>query len=292
MAVARPTDTEADLTRKVHLAAILGTIQSCLTTFNYLGPSWKVNCDEERLLGVDITGACDCPILTDADHTPALLRRLQRVAVVANQQSAILMGIPQSAAVTCNKPSGNSAQFLDTASGIHARYAPYYIRRLRVAARSPLGEHLRTLGLPVHPEVEQGTLDEARVWVVELPVKSPDTSLVRADLSAVDQLSYWLMWKRCWTEHNPSCTIYVRPDEWVSVTAFLRLHWQHIGGLSFMPKDDHTYALAPYEEISEAQYLRLAAQLPASLDLHTIKEAVDLTTINQEYACTSGVCEI
>lgn len=292
VAVARPDDTLETLMRKVTLATVLGTVQSCLTNFQYLGGDWKQNCDEERLLGVDITGACDCPLLIDSNTLPDVLKRCKEQAVRVNVATATLLGIPHSAAVTCNKPSGNSAQFLDTSSGIHARYAPFYIRRLRLAARSPLALHLQSLGLPVYPEVAQGTLDEARVWVVELPVKSPDTAMVRADMSAVDQLSYWLMWKLCWTEHNPSCTIYVRPDEWVSVTSFLRLQWQHIGGLSFMPKDEHTYALAPYEEISEAQYMDRVAKLPTALDLGTIRESADITTINQEYACTSGICEI
>lgn len=292
VAVARPNETFQSLTRKVTLAAVLGTLQSCLTTFAYLGPSWKVNCDEERLLGVDITGACDCPLLTNPDTLGDVLQLLREQVIRVNVTTAALLGIPVSAAVTCNKPSGNSAQFLDTSSGIHARYAPYYLRRLRIQARSPLAEHLRGLGLPVYPEVSQGTLDEARTWVVELPVKSPDGAIVREDMSAVDQLSYWLMWKQHWTEHNPSCTIYVRPDEWVSVTAFLRLHWQHIGGLSFMPKDDHTYALAPYEEISAEVYESQVALLPERLDLGSIVEVADFTTINQEYACTSGICEV
>lgn len=292
VAVARPDDTEATLLRKVTLASVLGTVQSCLTNFQYLGGDWKENCDEERLLGVDITGACDCPLLSNPETLEPALKRFREQAVRVNVATATLLGIPVSAAVTCNKPSGNSAQFLDTSSGIHARYAPFYIRRLRLAARSPLALHLQSLGLPIYPEVAQGTLDEARVWVVELPVKSPDSAMVRADLTAVDQLSYWLMWKLHWTEHNPSCTIYVRPDEWVSVTSFLRIHWQHIGGLSFMPKDDHTYALAPYEEISEDVYKQLAARLPSELNLGSIRESADITTINQEYACTSGICEI
>ncbi len=292
VAVARPHDTAQTLEYKVNLATILGTLQSCLTNFSYLGPEWKVNCDEERLLGVDITGACDCPLLTNPDTTPRLLAHLRDVAVEANRGWALHLGIPQSAAVTCNKPSGNSAQFLDTSSGIHARYAPYYVRRLRVAGGSPIGSHLRGLGLPVYPEVSQGSLDEAKIWVVELPVKSPEGALVRDQLTAVDQLAYWLMWKQQWTEHNPSCTIYVHEDEWVSVTSFLRLYWNNIGGLSFLPKDNSVYALAPYEEITVDEYERRVALLPVSLDLSSIKEQVDLTTINQEYACTGGLCEI
>lgn len=292
VAVARPDDTEGTLADKVVLATVLGTLQSCLTRFTYLRPEWKANCDEERLLGVDITGACDCPLLTDPETLDSLLARLRNLAVQVNTITAGQLGIPASAAVTCNKPSGNSAQFLDTSSGIHARYAPFYLRRLRLAARSPLALHLQQLGLPIFPEVAQGTLDEARVWVVELPVKAPEGAIVRADLTALDQLGYWLLWKTRWTEHNPSCTIYVRPDEWVGLTGALKDVWAHIGGLSFMPKDEHTYALAPYEEISAATYHERVAALPASLGLDTIREVVDSTTLNQEYACMGGICEL
>jgi ribonucleoside-triphosphate reductase len=292
IAVARPDDTTQTLEHKVNLAAILGTIQSTLTNFSYLSPEWKANCDEERLLGVDITGACDCPLLCDPHTTPRLLGHLKDVAVEVNKGWAALLGVAASAAVTCNKPSGNSAQFLDTSSGIHARYAPYYVRRLRVAARSPIGLHLRDRGLPVFPETAQGTLEEAQQWVVELPVKSPDGAIVRDQLSALDQLSYWLMWKKCWTEHNPSCTIYVHPDEWVGVTSFLRMSWDAIGGLSFLPKDTNIYPLAPYEEITKDEYERRLAVLPAALDLHLIQETQDITTVNSEFACVGGLCEI
>ena len=164
VAVARPTDTPDTLATKVQLATVLGTLQADLTQFAYLRPTWAANCNEERLLGVDITGACDSPLLTDPDQSPLLLQRLQRVARETNAALATQMGLPVSAAVTCNKPSGNSSQLLDAASGIHPRYAPYYLRRLRLGARAPLAEHLRQLGLPMYPEVGQGpTLDDARV---------------------------------------------------------------------------------------------------------------------------------
>lgn len=292
IAVARPGDTQQTLEFKVNLATIFGTLQSTLTNFSYLRPEWKANCDEERLLGVDITGACDCDLLTNPSTTPRLLAHLRQVAVEANKGWAEHFGVAPSAAVTCNKPSGNSAQFLDCSSGIHARYAPYYIRRLRIAARSPIGEHLRSRGLPVFPETGQGDLETAQQWVVELPVKSPDGALVRDQLSAVDQLSYWLMWKQYWTEHNPSCTIYVHPDEWLSVASFVKLGWKDIGGLSFLPKDENVYPLAPYEEITEDEYNERLSKLPSSLELDKIKEKEDLTTINNEYACTGDKCEI
>jgi ribonucleoside-diphosphate reductase alpha chain len=146
--------------------------------------------------------------------------------------------------------------------------------------------------LPVFPETAQGTLEEAQQWVVELPVKSPDGAIVRDQLSALDQLSYWLMWKKCWTEHNPSCTIYVHPDEWVGVTSFLRMSWDAIGGLSFLPKDTNIYPLAPYEEITKDEYERRLALLPTALDLHLIQETQDITTVNSEFACVGGLCEI
>lgn len=293
VAVARATDTPETLAHKVQLATILGTLQADLTTFQYLRPTWAANCNEERLLGVDITGACDCPLLTDPDTTPALLQRLQQVAVTTNAALAAQMGIPASVAVTCNKPSGNSSQLLDAASGIHPRYAPYYLRRLRLGARSPLAEHLRQLGLPMFPEVGQGpTLDDARVWVTELPVAAPEGAVTRHDLSGLDQLAYWLMWKTCWTEHNPSCTIYLKPHEWVAATAFVASVWDAIGGLSFLPHSDHVYALAPYEEIDRATYEARVAALPESLGLDRLREQVDTTTLSQDYACVGGVCEI
>lgn len=292
IAVARPDDTLQTLRTKVRLAALVGTLQSCLTTFRYLSPAWAQNCQEERLLGVDITGTVDCPLLQPGPQLAARLADLHEAAIQANVEIAQILQIPVSASVTCNKPSGNSSQLLGASSGIHPRYAPYYVRRLRISARSPLGQHLRALGLPVFPEVGQGTLDEARVWVVELPVKAPEGSLTRHHLTAAQQLDYWRQWKRHWTEHNPSCTIYVGRDEWADVEAFLLAQWADIGGLSFLPKDDHTYQLAPYEEISKADYEARLAQLPESLQLGTIRETLDLTTVAQDYACVGGVCEL
>ena len=276
------------------LATIFGTLQSCLTRFNHLSDEWKTNSEEERLLGVDITGAQDCPLLQKYNYeTSSHLKVLQQVARVTNEAYATLLGIPVSAPVTCNKPSGNSSQLLDCASGIHARYAPYYIRRIQLAARSPLSLHLQAKGLVPVP-YNGLTLDAATIWVFAFPVKSPEGSVTRDEVTALDQLSTWLMWKRRWTEHNPSCTIYVRSDEWRHVASFLDTHWESIGGLSFLPKDDDdvAYVNAPYEEITQAHYDALMAQLPASLDLWQIVETYDMTTVNQEYACVGGICEL
>jgi len=292
VAVARPTDTLETLAQKVQLATILGTLQSDLTQFQYLRPQWADNCRDERLLGVDITGACDCPLLTDPEATPERLRFLQQLARLTNEAMAGPMGIPVSAAITCNKPSGNSSQLLDASSGIHPRYAPFYLRRLRLGARSPLALHLQQQGLPMMPEIGQESLETAQVWVTELPVKSPEGANTRHTLSGLDQLAYWLMWKTCWTEHNPSCTIYLKPEEWVAATVFLLQVWDAVGGLSFLPHSDHVYALAPYEEIDEATYERRLAALPDDLHLDTLRELIDHTTLNQDYACVSGICEI
>ena len=296
MAVARPDDTFDTLANKVALATIFGTLQSCLTRFNYLSDEWKTNSEEERLLGVDITGVQDCPLLQKrsfcTDHH-LKLHLLQLTAVLTNAVCAGAMGIPPSKAITCNKPSGNSSQLLDCASGIHARYAPYYIRRIQLAARSPLSLHLQAKGLVPVP-YNGLTLDAATIWVFAFPVKSPEGSVTRDEVCAQDQLSTWLMWKQRWTEHNPSCTIYVRPHEWRGVANFLKTHWESIGGLSFLPKDDDdvAYVNAPYEEITQAHYDALMAQLPASLDLWQIVETYDMTTVNQEYACVGGICEL
>jgi len=292
VAVARPNDSFTDLKRKVRLATVMGTLQSCLTNFAYLPPAWRNNCREERLLGVDITGAMDCAVLQPSYGQRELLAGLRAVAVETNASLAARWGIPRSAAITCNKPSGNSSQLLGVSSGIHARYAPYYIRRMRIAARSPLGERLLELGIPVQPETGQGGMADAKVWVFELPVMSPPNAVLRSELTAADQFAYWLDWKRGWAEHNPSCTIYVEPDEWDTVAMLLHHHWDVVGGLSFLPKDGGVYQLPPYEEISPEEYAARTAQLPADLDLESLRETVDLTTVSGEFACTAGgVCE-
>jgi ribonucleoside-diphosphate reductase alpha chain len=293
IAVARQEDTLETLQEKTRLATIFGTIQSCLTSFAYLKTEWKQNSEAERLLGVDITGTMDSPLLQAGNPCLAsTLKLLLDTAKETNQKIAQQFGIMPSASITCNKPSGNSSQLIASSSGIHPRYADYYIRRLRISARSPLGKRLVSRGIPCSPEVGQGTMDEARVWVFEFPVQSPTGSVTRHHLSATEQLHYWLQWKRHWTEHNPSCTIYVGRQEWVNVESFLKHHWKDIGGLSFLPKDEHTYALAPYEEISKNDYEQRLHALPRSIDLESVRETIDLTTVAQDYACVGNLCEV
>jgi ribonucleoside-triphosphate reductase (thioredoxin) len=292
IAVARPDDTEANLQRKVRLATLFGTIQSCLTSFNYLPKEWKTNCEEERLLGVDIAGTMDCPLLNKTNtYTALLLSSLKQVALNANEEYAKMLGIPVSASVTCNKPSGNSSQLFDVASGIHPRYAQYYIRRMRIQARSPLANYLVERGVPHAPEVGQGELHEARVWVFEFPVKSPDQAVTRHDITAKEQFRYWLMWKKFWTEHNPSCTIYVDTDEWTGMGKDVLDQWEFVGGLSFLPKSDHAYMLAPYEEIKMIDWMERVAEFP-ELDLSVIVETQNTTEQSREFSCSAGHCEL
>jgi len=256
IAVARPDDSIEDLYRKVRIATLIGTIQSTLTHFPHLSPEWAENCKEERLLGVDITGTMDCPLLnTTSDQTAALLANLRRHAVGWNVEYAKELDIEPSRAVTCNKPSGNSSQLLDSSSGIHPRYAAFYIRRLRIGRDTPLAAKLVAMGVPVYPEVGMASLESSQVWVFELPAMSPKGAVTRNDLTAIDQLEYWKMWKLNWTEHNPSCTIYVEDQEWDIVHEWVQKNWDLIGGLSFLPKSNHVYQLAPYEEITEAEYV-------------------------------------
>lgn len=297
VAVARPGDTEESLHEKVRLATIFGTIQSTLTDFNYLRPIWKQNCDEERLLGVDITGQQDCPLLSfhaDKFFREGLFQRLQKTVIATNKQYAEQFGIPASVATTCVKPSGNSAQLLGCSSGLHPRYAKYYIRRLRIAAGSPLAQMLTTAGVQSHAEVGQA-VESASVLVFDFPVKSPEDAITRHDMTAIDQLNYWRVLKRHWTEHNPSATIYVGEDEWLKVASWVWDNWDEIGGLSFLPKDGGVYQLAPYEEITAEQYETLAAAMPdlsdAPLWLSQI-EKEDNTTVNQEFACSGDKCEL
>ncbi|MEM8532559.1 MAG: ATP cone domain-containing protein [Chloroflexota bacterium] len=287
-AVARADDTLDTLREKVEVATIIGSIQSLATHFPGLRPMWKQNCEEERLLGVDITGQMDSPIAQDAH----VKEQLRGIAIEMNRQTAQALGINQSAAITCVKPSGNSSQLLDCASGLHARWAPYYIRNVRVAAHSPIFKVLRDEGVPMDPENGQ-TADSATTWVVHFPVKAPKSAITRKDRSAVEQCEFWLQNKLHWTEHNPSCTITYQPDEVLDLMKWVWAHRDQIGGLSFLPAFDANYAQMPYMEITKSEYEKLAAEFP-NIDFSKIYryEEEDLTTAAQELACSAGVCEI
>lgn len=286
--VARADDTEETLLRKVTLATILGTYQSTLTNFPYISKDWSHNCNEERLLGVSITGQWDCP----AVRNPEMLRKLRDRAVETNKKYAEKFGINPSTCITCVKPSGTVSQLVDASSGLHARHAKYYIRRVRINATDPLFLMLKDQKVPYYPEVGQ-TMSSANTFVFEFPVKAPEGAVLRDDLSAIEQLEYWKMVKENYTEHNPSVTISIGENEWVEVANWLYQNWEMLGGLSFLPKTDHVYLLAPYEDITEERYNELAAKMP-QVDFSEIMvyEMQDSTTGAKEFACVGGVCEI
>ncbi|MBU6332776.1 MAG: recombinase [Chloroflexi bacterium] len=287
-AVARSDDTFETLREKVEVATIIGSIQSLATHFPGLRPIWQQNCEEERLLGVDITGQMDSPIAQDA----AIKAHLRAIATQVNVETSTALGITASAAITCVKPSGNSSQLLNCSSGLHARWAPYYIRNVRVATHSPLFKVLRDAGVPMDPENGQ-TREDAVTWVVHFPMRSPEGSVTRNQRSAVEQCDYWLQNKLHWTDHNPSCTITYRPDEVLDLMKWVWEHRDQIGGLSFLPSFDAQYAQMPYVEIERDEYERLAAEFP-EIDFSKVwrYEEHDLTTAAQELACVGGACEI
>lgn len=286
--VARAGDDEAALSRKIRLAAILGTYQATLTHFPYISDEWRKNCEEERLLGVSITGMWDCATVRD----PAVLSRLREIAVATNAQYAARFGINAATAVTCVKPSGTVSQLVDSASGMHPRYARYYLRRIRISATDPLFTMLKEQKFPYHPEV--GQLEaSATSFVLEFPVKAPEGCITRNDLDALQQLEFWKTVKLHYTEHNPSVTISVGADEWIATADWLYRNWDLLGGLSFLPRTDTVYELAPYEEITAEEYERRMAALPRIDFSHiVVYEKEDTTKGAKEFACVSGQCEI
>lgn len=285
--VVRSGDTEEMLKNKVRLATMLGTYQSTLTNFKYISKEWKENCDEERLLGVSITGYYDNALVRDAD----ILDTLRETAIKANKKYAKKLGINQSTAITCIKPHGNSGQLLGVGSGMHPWFSPYYIRRVRISHTDPLFQFAKDQGITFHPEVGQ-LMDTATTYVLEFPVKSPKGAIFKNQVSALDLLHEWKKIKEHFVEHNPSVTISVGDDEWIEVANFVYENWDIVGGLSFLPRTDHVYKLAPYEEINKKEY---DARVKAMGDLDFSKliqyEAEDNTTGAREFACVAGVCE-
>lgn len=288
IAVARQEDTFESLKEKIEVATIIGTIQSMGTNFPGLREDWKKNCQEERLLGVDINGQMDSLAAQD----PEIQSRLKEIAVETNRQTARLLGINQSVSVTCVKPSGNSSQLLNCSSGIHARWSPYYIRNARVGTHTPVYKVLRDAGVPMDPENGQDK-ETANAWVVHFPIKSPEGSITRKDHSANKQLDYWLQVKTRWTEHNPSATISYKPDEVIDIIKWVWKHQNIIGGITFLPAFDAQYNQMPYMEIEEEEYNRLSVSFPA-IDFSKIYryEEEDLTTAAQEIACLAGACDM
>ena len=289
--VVRSTDTVAHLTKKIQIATLLGTIQSTFTNFGYLRKRWQNNTEEERLLGVSLTGIMDSPLMNGKESgLEKRLETLRGVAVEANKYWADKFGINQSTAITCVKPSGTVSQLVDSSSGIHARHNPYYIRTVRGDNKDPLTEFMKASGIPSEPDY----MKPEHTTVFSFPMKAPTGSICRNDMSAIEQLELWKIYAKHWCEHKPSVTISVKESEWVPVGAWCWENFEYLSGVSFLPFSDHTYQQAPYQDIDEKEYRKLVKKMPATLDWHKLQdfEKEDNTKGSQELACTAGVCEL
>jgi ribonucleoside-diphosphate reductase alpha chain len=291
--VIRGTDSAPDLERKVCLASKLGTIQSTLTKFPYLRKVWATNTDEERLLGVGLTGIMD-NVLTNGrmgtEKLSTLLEGLRDAAVETNKMFAAQIGIPQSAAVTCVKPSGTVSQLVDSASGIHARHNEYYIRTVRGDNKDPLTMLMKESGFPAEPCV----MKPDSTTVFSFPVKAPEGCVTRTEMTAIEQLEMWLIYQRHWCEHKPSVTITVKEEEWMDVGAFVYEYFDEMSGVSFLPHSDHTYRQAPYQDCTKEEYAELEAKMPRVIDWSRLAqyESEDNTKGSQTLACAADGCEI
>ena len=290
--VIRGDDNVASLKEKIKHATILGVFQSTLTNFRYLSKKWKENCEEERLLGVSLTG------ITDNEYTNGktgnleeTLKQLRQVAVDTAKEWADKIGIPMSAAVTCIKPSGTVSQLVDAASGIHARHSPYYIRTVRADKKDPLARMMVDAGFPVEDDVTKPD----HTYVFSFPIKSPDNAIYRSDMNAIEQLELWLTYYRHFCEHKPSITVSVKEEEWPEVGAWVWKHMDEMSGVSFLPFSDHVYAQAPYQDCNKEEYEALLAKMPKNVDWSKLAdyERQDSTVGSQELACSAaGGCEI
>jgi len=299
--VCRANDDRNSLARKIRIATLLGTIQSTLTDFGYLRKRWTTNTEEERLLGVSLTGIMDCKLLYSSParlsysaNVPYLednLNYLRNVAIATNKKWAEKLGIPQSTAITCVKPSGTVSQLVDSASGIHTRHSPYYVRTVRADNLDPLTKFMKEHGIPNEPDVTSPD----NVTVFSFPIQTSSKSQFRNDLSAIEQLKIWKVYAEHWCEHKPSVTISVKEREWIEVGAWCWDNFDHLSGVSFLPYSDHNYKQAPYQEINKEEYKNIMKTMPKKRidwSLLTEFEKEDNTTGAQELACTAGVCEL
>ena len=289
--VARQTDDLDTLKEKVRMATILGTFQSTLTNFKYLRKVWKDNTEEERLLGVSLTGILDCPVLSPDDvGLYDTLEQLKKVAVDTNKKIAEDLNIQQSTAITCVKPSGTVSQLVDSASGIHARHSEYYIRTVRGDNKDPLTQFMKEAGIPIEPDVTKPD----SVSVFSFPMKSPKGAITRTEMTAIEQLDFWLVYQRHWCEHKPSITVSVKEHEWMDVGAWVYKNFDEVSGISFLPFSEHTYKQAPYQDIDKKEYDKLTKSMPSAIDWSMLKdfEKEDTTTGSKDLACVAGSCEI
>jgi len=285
--VAKPDDTLESLNDKVRLATILGTLQSCLTDFRFLRKMWKDNCEEERLLGVSITGIYDSPVLRNSSAED--LNDLREWAILVNEKWAKILNINPSTSITCVKPSGTVSQLCDSGSGIHPRWASHYIRRVRNDKKDPISEAMIEAGIPY----EEDKLN-SEAWVFSFPMKSPRKSLTRHEVGPIQQLELWKHFAVNWCEHKPSMTCYVPENSWAEVASWIWENWEIVNGISFLPSSDegHIYDQAPYEDCTIEEYKALKKKIPSSIDWKAIKEVIDVTTSSQELACVGDNCEI
>jgi len=289
--VIRRDDTREHLKEKVRVATILGTFQSTLTEFKYLSREWKRNCEEERLLGVSLTGIMDNPLTNGSKKgLDKLLEELRDVAYETNKEWSEKLGIPPSAAITCVKPSGTVSQLVDSASGIHARHNPYYIRTVRADNKDPLCNLMKEMGFPNEPDVTKPD----HTTVFSFPMKSPKDAVFRMDMSALEQLELWKTYATSWCEHKPSVTISVKEDEWVDVAAWVYENFDAISGISFLPFSEHVYRQAPYQDCTKEEYEEALKTMPKDVDWAELSkyESQDYTISSQELACTAGGCEV
>ena len=286
--VIRATDDEKSLRKKVRLATQLGTYQSTLTDIKYLRKIWRDNTEEERLLGVSLTGIMDNKLTIKAEEE--LLSGMRKVAVDTNKKLAAELKIPQSAATTCIKPSGTVSQLVDSASGIHSRHNDYYIRTVRGDNKDPLTQMMKDQGIPSEPDM----MNPTNVSVFSFPQKAPKGAITRERYTAVEQLETWLRYQRHWCEHKPSCTVSVKESEWMEVGAWVYRHFDEVSGVSFLPHSDHTYQQAPYQDIDEKKFKEELKKMPTNVDFEKLSdyEDEDNTTGTQELSCTAGACEL
>jgi ribonucleoside-diphosphate reductase alpha chain len=296
--VVRENDTEESLKRKVRLATILGTMQASLTNFQYISSEWAKNCREEALLGVSLTGILDCKLtngrsgsgVNDELGLSLLLSEMRQLAIDTNKDWADRIGIEQSAAITCVKPSGTVSQLTDAASGIHARHAPYYVRTVRADNKDPLCQMMKEMGFPNEADV----MKPEHTTVFSFPMKSPDGSVFRKDMTAIEHLNLWLVYQRNWCEHKPSITVTVKESEWMDVGAWVYAHFDEVSGISFLPYADHSYRQAPYQDCTKEEYETLLAKMPKDADWSLLSnyEKEDNTVGNQTFACSGDKCEV
>jgi ribonucleoside-triphosphate reductase len=291
--VVRPNDTRETLLEKVRLATILGTIQATLVNFKYVSSVWRNNCEEERLLGVSLTGIMDNKLLNGKglDHAlPAILQDLRNEAVKTNEEFAKKIGINQSVAVTCVKPSGTVSQLVDAASGIHARHNPFYVRTVRGDKKDPLTKMMTDMGFPVEDDV----MNPSHTAVFSFPMSVHKDAVFRTDMSAIDQLKLWKIYQEHWCEHKPSVTISVKEEEWLAVGAWVYDNFDMMSGVSFLPFSEHTYKQAPYQDIEKEEFDLLLNNMPKEIDWSKLSdyELTDMTIGSQELACVAGGCEI